>query len=1262
MLRCEQVVHDRYVVIRTLGRGGLSVVYEVADLTLPQRWALKQFVPPRLGDDELRQVREQFQREVEILSGLSHPRLPRVIDAFHWQGQDFMVMELVEGETLASRITSAREPFDETACRQWALQILEVLAYLHGQTPPVIFRDIKPENLMLDPVHGIRFIDFGIARLFNPVKEQDTVFMGTPGFAAPEQFRRRQSDPRSDLYSLGATLHYLLTLRDPALTPFALGPISLVNSNVSRLMEQVVQRALEIRPENRFQSARDVIDVLEGRASIDEVTTSTSLVVQPRELLFEDLTYRGHHERIVDVHTVGGEPEECAVSCPHDGVVIEPARFQVRQQKVRVRLLHERFPRGESVQTSLAFSIPQATITAPVTVQFRPTFVQSLPAAIIGLVVFGIAALGGMAAGAVLQGTSPEGQATWVAGLLLLSLLVLGTSLRGVITRPDALGFALLMGAALIWPVGSISAGDGQMLASSPMEVVWPGVGTLCCNALLLAFGLSLSARQRQRTRPVLLAGFFGFPVACLMLIQVPGVDVPELSQVSQILATSGLGLGLIFLGLFVWYERRLEERLLDGERIGGLAVALGALFWPVLGAAWLQLDSTLGAFAAGETAASGWGEVVAERMVQLPSVLFAESYTRIATVEGVAVLLALVTSLASLRAGARRLLEGLVPLGFIATIGLALAALTWTAVRVDGQASAALLADVERSPIPVMRKEAVRRRYPALVRYLSELNQGWQGRQNGLEAAAHFAEARAALAQHGPSPALLDVQLRFLATQSALESGGSRMASASLVEAPPSLETLSSTSIKAYAGSGRAPRPPAFFSLFTGGDALRLATDYDVAAAIRLQRYRVLQITGRGEEATVELEALRALLKAAPQPQSEALRAVGGEIALLEKSVGTPHDELLRLGRWYLDQGRGLAWPYLEAAHFEGLTLDERLRLLVLLAAHRKNDESRDVSAVRGDVDENLWQIVSGLTLAYGRQDFGRCYGLFASEGPALRAASSPFVLRVQRDCRLLRGRWQAAIASDADLRELLRSRGEPLAAADDFKAAWAHEMAGEAGAALPLYRSYLRAVGDGATDTRAKLVRARLEGGLLPSLVHVLQPRTNGVTMTIVGQGVPEELVPDILVVFSNVGHPPALRTSDNIQLVHKSGYVIPKSERAFYKVRFKDVEAERRTGRWRYWISYDFEEFVNWPSALVRQQQDIFCSLFAVDFGAQVPEESVGLFPLKKGNSWFLMASRYRFDAQATVLPNQLPVFGGYVPPLAPEEIVKRFLSEP
>jgi serine/threonine-protein kinase len=266
MLYPGDIIGNRYKVTRLIGMGGASHVYEAEDMVLPRRWALKEFVPVNLNEEEIQRVRALFEHEVEILSGLRHTRLPCVGEAIHHNGLDYMAMEYIEGNTLHELIQQRQEPFGEEQVMAWSLEILEILEYLHHQAPPVIYRDLKPQNIIIDKKMGIRFIDFGIARIFNPAKQQDTIFMGTPGFAAPEQVRQRQSDTRSDIYSLGATMHYLLTLDDPGWTPFDFRPPSLANPHVTKLMENVVMKCLEIRAENRFQSATDITRVPPGNA------------------------------------------------------------------------------------------------------------------------------------------------------------------------------------------------------------------------------------------------------------------------------------------------------------------------------------------------------------------------------------------------------------------------------------------------------------------------------------------------------------------------------------------------------------------------------------------------------------------------------------------------------------------------------------------------------------------------------------------------------------------------------------------------------------------------------------------------------------------------------------------------------------------------------------------------------------------------------------------------------------------------------------
>ena len=146
----------------------------------------------------------------------------------------------------------------------WAAQLCDVLGYLHRQSPPVIFRDLKPANVMLTPSGQLKLIDFGIARFFKAGQAGDTLVMGTPGYAAPEQHGTGQTDARSDVYSLGVVLHRMLTLHDPGSTPFTLPAIHQFNPQVTPEMEQLVARATQIQASQRFQTMAEVRQALAG--------------------------------------------------------------------------------------------------------------------------------------------------------------------------------------------------------------------------------------------------------------------------------------------------------------------------------------------------------------------------------------------------------------------------------------------------------------------------------------------------------------------------------------------------------------------------------------------------------------------------------------------------------------------------------------------------------------------------------------------------------------------------------------------------------------------------------------------------------------------------------------------------------------------------------------------------------------------------------------------------------------------------------------
>ena len=211
----ERIIQKRYRVLRTLGRGGLGAVYLCDDLRLPGRqWAVKQMNSPH--PDMFDRFRATFVSEAETLSQLRHPNLPDISDFFEEEGQLYLVMEYVDGENLAEHVRR-RGALDEREAFRIGRTLLGILAYLHQHQPPIIFRDLKPENVMITRTGRVKLIDFGLARRFAPDKRADTLPSGSVGYAAPEQWEDSgQTDARSDIYAWGATLVYLLTGKIPS--------------------------------------------------------------------------------------------------------------------------------------------------------------------------------------------------------------------------------------------------------------------------------------------------------------------------------------------------------------------------------------------------------------------------------------------------------------------------------------------------------------------------------------------------------------------------------------------------------------------------------------------------------------------------------------------------------------------------------------------------------------------------------------------------------------------------------------------------------------------------------------------------------------------------------------------------------------------------------------------------------------------------------------------------------------------------------------
>ncbi len=264
-----------YQVIRRIGEGGMSNIYLCQALLPPGapgegHWVLKEMTVSYRDPKDQENARTLFIREAELLMQLRHRNLPRVLEHFENGNHYYTVMEYVEGEDLGKLLLRNPQGFPESRVATWGVEVATVLYYLHSQRDekgvrkPIIFRDLKPSNIMIS--HGqVKLIDFGIARRFDAFKKKDTMRIGSPGYAPPEAYGR-QTNERSDIYSLGVTLHQLLTGRDPAETQsaFTLPPVRSLKPQVSQAMEQLIVTATALEPENRFKNALEMKRALQA--------------------------------------------------------------------------------------------------------------------------------------------------------------------------------------------------------------------------------------------------------------------------------------------------------------------------------------------------------------------------------------------------------------------------------------------------------------------------------------------------------------------------------------------------------------------------------------------------------------------------------------------------------------------------------------------------------------------------------------------------------------------------------------------------------------------------------------------------------------------------------------------------------------------------------------------------------------------------------------------------------------------------------------
>lgn len=268
MLEIGSLVDGKYKILSKVGQGGMSVVYMAINEKANKTWAVKEVRKDGVLDFEA--VKQGLVAETDILKKLSHPNLPSIIDVIDNDDSFIIIMDYIQGNSLNKALKEYGAQPQEYVI-EWAKQLCDVLVYLHSRKPPIIYRDMKPSNIMLKPDGNVTLIDFGTAREFKEKNLADTTCLGTVGYAAPEQFGGMgQTDARTDIYCLGATLYHLVTGCNPSEPPYEMKPIREINPSLSSGLERIILKCTQRNPEDRYQSAAELMYALDHYEEIDD--------------------------------------------------------------------------------------------------------------------------------------------------------------------------------------------------------------------------------------------------------------------------------------------------------------------------------------------------------------------------------------------------------------------------------------------------------------------------------------------------------------------------------------------------------------------------------------------------------------------------------------------------------------------------------------------------------------------------------------------------------------------------------------------------------------------------------------------------------------------------------------------------------------------------------------------------------------------------------------------------------------------------------
>lgn len=273
MAKIGTVLGGKYEILKKIGQGGMSTVYLAMDTHLNKQWAIKEIKKGKKQNKKT--FLKSLQMEANILKMVDHPVLPRIVDIIDSYGTIYVVMDYIEGKTLGEILKEqGAQPQDKVI--EWAKQLCNALDYLHSLNPPIIYRDMKPSNIMLRPDGMVKLIDFGTAKEFDERSIADTTALGTRGYAAPEQFGDSEgrgihkTDARTDIYSLGATLYHIVTGKNPSEPPYVMKPIREWDANLSGGLEKIILKCTMPDPKDRYQNCAELQYDLEHYEELDD--------------------------------------------------------------------------------------------------------------------------------------------------------------------------------------------------------------------------------------------------------------------------------------------------------------------------------------------------------------------------------------------------------------------------------------------------------------------------------------------------------------------------------------------------------------------------------------------------------------------------------------------------------------------------------------------------------------------------------------------------------------------------------------------------------------------------------------------------------------------------------------------------------------------------------------------------------------------------------------------------------------------------------